>query len=112
MHAMLNQDSSKDYVIGIGVSHSVAEFSAHVLTGINKVSCPEEGLELLDEFVEVDARLLRTGKIHDLPADAGLAREELIWQPEIDFRRLLRMMVDGDLSAAGITKPHKVVAAV
>lgn len=112
MHAMLNQDSPKDYVIGTGASHSVAEFLAHVLTRTNKVSCTEEGLDRLDEYVEVDPRLLRTGEIHDLRADASLAQEELAWQPAIDFRGLVRMMVDAELSAAGIAKPGKAVVVV
>lgn len=110
MHAMLNQVSPKDYVVGTGISHSVAEFLAHTLTGINKVSCPEEGLECLDEYVEVDARLLRTGEIHDLRADASLAREQLGWRPEVDFKGLIRMMIEADLSVAGIAKPDKAVA--
>lgn len=110
MHAMLNQDSPKDYVVGTGISHSVAEFLAHVLAEINKVSSPEDAFDRLDEYVEVDPRLLRTGEIHDLRADASLAERELGWRPEVDFRRLVRMMVKADLAAAAGAVPEKTAA--
>lgn len=110
MHAMLNQDCPKDYVIGTGSSHSVAEFLAQVLTEINKVSSVEEGLERLYEYVAVDPKLLRTGEIHDLRANASLARKELGWRPEVDFKGLVRMMVEADLARAGTALPEETVA--
>lgn len=112
MHAMLNQKYPKDYVIGTGSSHSVSEFLANVLVEINHVSCPEEGLRRLSEYVEVDPRLLRTGEIHDLRADASLAQEELGWRSEVDFKGLVKMMVEADLAAVGIKSPDRLAATV
>ena len=110
MHAMLAQESPKDYVIGTGISYSVAEFLAHVLTEINKASSPEDGLDRLRDYVEVDPRLLRTGEIYDLRADASLAERELRWRPDVDFKGLVRMMAEADLAAAGIAMSEKTVA--
>jgi len=113
MHAMLQPPQPKDYVIGTGESHSVAEFVGQVLKelhGLNGAS-EREVASLIQEHVEVDPRLLRTGEIHDLRADASLARRELGWQPSLDFPGLVRMMLEADLTAAGVTAwNHKAVA--
>jgi GDPmannose 4,6-dehydratase len=50
----------------------------------------------------VDSRLVRHNEIHNLRADARLAREELGWTPAVDFGGLVRLMVESDL--AGITE--------
>ena len=52
--------------------------------------------EVVNEYVEVDPKLFRTGEIHDLRGDATLARQELNWTPEVDFPELVRRMVEGD----------------
>jgi len=44
----------------------------------------------------VDPKLFRTGEIHDLRGDSALARRSLGWHPEVDFKGLVRMMVESD----------------
>ncbi len=100
MHAMLQQPVPRDYVIGTGVSHSVAEFVAQVLTAMKGLIGTEDVPASIDDWVEVDSQLLRTGEIHDLRADASRARQELGWRPTVGFEDLVRMMVAGDLTAA------------
>ena len=51
----------------------------------------------MEQYVEVDSRLLRTNEIHDMKADARLARVELRWSPRVRFKELVRMMVESDL---------------
>ena len=53
----------------------------------------------MNEYVEVDPKLFRTGEIHDLRGDSSLARRELNWDPEVDFKGLVRMMVDSDTAS-------------
>jgi GDPmannose 4,6-dehydratase len=105
MHAMLQQPAPSDYVIATGISHSVAEFVATVLAELNGLARPEDAVRLIDDHVEVDPRLLRTGEIHDLRGDAARARATLGWQPAVDFRALVRMMVAADVAAAGGRPP-------
>ncbi len=50
----------------------------------------------MNEYVEVDPKLFRTGEIHDLRGDASLAQQVLNWKPEVDFGGLVRMMVESD----------------
>ena len=96
MHAMLQQESPIDYVIATGESHSVYEFVVEVLHCLDLVPAGANVADVVNEYVEVDPKLFRTGEIHDLRGDASLARRSLDWQPEVDFKGLVRMMVESD----------------
>lgn len=109
MHAMLQPPSPKDYVIGTGESHSVAEFVAEVLAVLHGDGYRNRP-DAVAEYVEVDQRFMRTGEIHNLRADAGCARKELGWRPEVDFPGLVKMMVEADLAAAGVARKETVKA--
>lgn len=108
MHAMLQQSVPRDYVIATGASHSVAEFLATVLAELNGIADPTDATRLIEDYVEVDPRLLRTGEIHDLRGDASRARRKLGWAPSVDFRGLVRMMLAADLAAVGGRLPAAV----
>ena len=114
MHAMLQQPEPKDYVIGTGESHSVAEFIAQVLAKLNGGNGNGDSAQI-EDYVEVDPRLFRTGEIHDLRADASVARRELRWKPRVDFEGLVRLMVHADVAAfvrhVRSTKPTTAAAA-
>jgi GDPmannose 4,6-dehydratase len=105
MHAMLQQPTPKDYIIGTGKSHSVAEFVTLVLAELHSRFYGRFADAKLEDFVEHDPRLLRTGEIHDLRADPSLSRTELNWKPEVDFASLVRLMVEADLKASGVLTP-------
>ncbi len=96
MHAMLQQPEAVDYVIATGQSHSVFEFVTEVLRVLDLIPAGADVAKVVHEYVEVDPKLFRTGEIHDLRGDAGLARQKLNWQPEVDFHGLVRMMVESD----------------
>jgi GDPmannose 4,6-dehydratase len=97
MHLMLQQPKPKDYLIGTGRSHSVADFVTQVVSELRRIVGDKRFEGPLEDFVEVDARLVRTNEIHDLCGDATLARKNLGWTPEVDFPGLVRMMVESDL---------------
>src|SRR5208283_5451898 len=99
MHAMLQQEKPNDYVIATGESHSVYEFVVEVLRCLDLIPAGANVADVVNEYVEVDPKLFRTGEIHDLRGDAGLARRALNWQPEVDFKGLVRMMVEADAIA-------------
>lgn len=113
MHAMLQQQKPADFVIATGQSHSVYEFVVEVLHCLDLVPTGADVAKVVDEYVEVDPKLFRTGEIHDLRGDAALARQVLNWSPEVDFKGLVRMMVESD---AGVTveagSPKKKFASV
>jgi GDPmannose 4,6-dehydratase len=88
MWAMLQQDRADDYVIATGVSHSVRE--------LIEIAFARVGLDW-QQHVRVDPALLRPAEVDHLLGDSSKARAELGWQPEVDFRQLVEMMVDADL---------------
>ncbi len=96
MHSMLQQEKPKDYVIATGLSHSVYEFVVEVLNCLQLIPQGNKVRDVVDEYVEVDPKLFRTGEIHDLRGDATLASRELNWHPVVDFKGLVRMMVESD----------------
>lgn len=94
MWLMLQQDDPDDYVIGTGEAHSVREFVEEAF-----------GYANLDwkEHVEVDPRYLRPTEVTVIIADARKAKERLGWEPRIKFVELVRVMVDADMEAEGLT---------
>jgi len=88
MWAMLQQDRPEDYVIATGVSHSVRE--------LIEIAFARVGLDW-QQHVRVDQALLRPAEVDHLLGDSSKARAELGWQPQVDFRQLVEMMVDADL---------------
>jgi GDPmannose 4,6-dehydratase len=87
MWMMLQQEQPDDYVIATGVSHSVRDL---VETAFSHV-----GLDWRDH-VRTDPSLIRPAEVDALIGDSAKARQNLGWSPEVDFRRLVTMMVDAD----------------
>ncbi len=91
MWLMLQRGVADDYVVATGESHSVEEFLDEAF------ACVELNWR---DFVKTDAKYLRPTEVHELRGDAGKARAELPWRPEVGFKKLVRMMVESDLLAA------------
>ncbi len=90
MWAMLQQDEPDDFVIASGETHSVQE--------LVQVAFDHVGLDW-NEYVHLDESLQRgKAELHDLVGDISKAREQLGWQPSVDFDELIRMMVDADVA--------------
>ena len=91
MWLMLQQDEPDDYVIATGECHSVREFL-------------EETFSQLDldwrDYVEIDPRYLRPTEVDHLQGDSTKARRKLGWKPKVDFRQLVKMMLQHDLDLA------------
>ncbi|MEC8192954.1 MAG: GDP-mannose 4,6-dehydratase [Myxococcota bacterium] len=88
MHAMLGQDTPRDFVIATGRDWSVRDFleRAFDVVGLNPAN-----------FVEHDPGLLRPAEIPVLRGDAALARKSLGWSPTVGFDELVERMVVADL---------------
>lgn len=90
MWLMLQQDAPDDYVVATGETHSVREFV-------------EEAFDYLDldwqKYVVQDPKFYRPAEVDLLVGDASKARRVLEWEPSVDFRQLVRLMVDADLRA-------------
>jgi GDPmannose 4,6-dehydratase len=93
MWLMLQQESPDDYVIATGETHSVKEFLDEVFL--------YAGLDV-EKHVEIDSRLFRPHEVPLLLGDPSKAKEKLLWEPQVKFKQLARMMYDEDLR--GLTK--------
>ncbi|MBN1595034.1 GDP-mannose 4,6-dehydratase [candidate division FCPU426 bacterium] len=88
MWLMLQQQRPADYVVATGVNHSVKD--------LLKTAFAHVGLEW-KQYVRVDPKLIRPAEVEHLLGDAGKARRELQWKPEVTFEQMIQMMVDHDL---------------
>jgi GDPmannose 4,6-dehydratase len=88
MWLMLQQDRPDDYVIATGQTHTVRDLVEEAF-----------GCAGLDwrKYVVQDPALVRPAEVDLLIGDAGKARKQLGWEPTVDFRGLIRRMVDADL---------------
>ena len=88
MWLMLQQGEPDDYVVATGETHSVQEFV-------------EEAVSYVDldwrEYVVQDPKFYRPAEVDLLVGDATKAGRKLGWEPTVDFRGLVRLMVDADL---------------
>ncbi len=88
MWLMLQQKIPEDYVIGTGQTHTVKEFMQEAFNYV--------GLDW-KKHVKIDKQFLRPAEVYHLEADASLARKKLGWTPKVDFKDLVKMMVDADV---------------
>ncbi|MCP4898611.1 MAG: GDP-mannose 4,6-dehydratase [bacterium] len=117
MWRMLQVDAAQDYVIGTGQSCSVGEFAEAAFRevgreidwegkGENRVGRDRANGDIL---VRIDRRYFRPAEVDMLLADPTKARQELDWQPKVDFAELVRMMVAHDLAVVRREGPESVI---
>ena len=87
MWMMLQQEKPDDYVVATGETHSVRELLELAF------SCVD--LDYRD-FVEFDTKYTRPSEVDVLLGDATKTRATLGWKPEVDFRGLVKMMIEHD----------------
>ena len=88
MWNMLQQESPDDFVIGTGETHSVREFCEEAFSHVD--------LDYKD-FVVQDQRFYRPAEVDLLVSNPGKARQVLGWEPRVNFKQLVKMMVDADM---------------
>jgi GDPmannose 4,6-dehydratase len=91
MWLMLQQEKPEDFVVAMGETHSVSEFLELAFASLD--------LDYRD-FVEFDPKYTRPSEVDVLLGDPTKARELLGWRPEVDFKGLVKMMVEHDLELA------------
>jgi GDPmannose 4,6-dehydratase len=92
MWLMLQHDEPTNFVIATGKTHSIRDFLDTAFGHVN-----------LDwkEYVKQDPRFLRPAEVDQLIGDSSKAKKDLGWQPTVDFKGLVTMMVDADLKLLG-----------
>ncbi|HLO16986.1 MAG TPA: GDP-mannose 4,6-dehydratase [Anaerolineales bacterium] len=88
MWRMLQQDMPGNYVVGMGETHSVREFC--------EIAFAHVGLDYNDYVVQ-DERFYRPAEVDQLISDPSKARAVLGWEPSVNFKDLVVMMVNADM---------------
>jgi len=87
MWLMLQQDGPDDYVVATGQSHSVKEWT-------------QAAFECLDmdweKYVKIDQKFIRPAEVDMLIGDSSKAQKILGWKPKVNFKELVRIMVEYD----------------
>lgn len=89
MYLMLQQKKPDDYVVGTGENHSVREFV--------ELAFGYAGIKDWKKYVVVDPRFKRPAEVPALCANPKKAFEKLGWRPKVNFKKLVKMMVEADL---------------
>lgn len=97
MYKILQHSEPDDFVLATGETHSVREFLEEAF---NYTSLGD-----WRKYVEIDPRYFRPAEVEVLIGDASKAKEKLGWQPKITFKELVRIMIDSDFRALGLTPP-------
>ena len=79
-----------DYVLATGETHSVQE--------LVELSFASVGIDDWERYVRQDPKFYRPAEVDLLIGDPTKAKEQLGWEPEVDFPTLIGMMVENDLA--------------
>ncbi len=89
MWRMLQQDQADDYVVATGETWSVKDFLVEAFG--------YAGLDW-EKYVVVDPKFFRPAEVDLLLGDPTKAKTKLGWKPAVDFKGLVKMMVDADMA--------------
>ncbi len=89
MHLMLQQETADDFLIATGSGATIQEMFEYC--------CELAGLSF-DEVYEQDPRFMRPSDVQFLKGDPTKAKEVLGWEPEYDWKSLLKEMYENDIA--------------
>jgi GDPmannose 4,6-dehydratase len=102
MWMMLQQEVPDDYVVATGETHSVREFC--------QMAFSLAGLDYRDHVV-TDEMLHRPAEVDLLIGNPAKANATLGWTTHTSFEMLVRLMVEADCHAAGVSLAGKTIGA-
>jgi GDPmannose 4,6-dehydratase len=102
MWMMLQQEVPDDYVVATGETHSVREFC--------QMAFSLAGLDYSD-YVVTDELLHRPAEVDLLIGNPAKASATLGWTTHTSFEMLVRLMVEADCHAAGVSLAGKTIGA-
>jgi GDPmannose 4,6-dehydratase len=90
MWMMLQRGAADDWVIATGETHSVREYL--------QLAFEASGLSgQVEDHVEIDESLYRPAEVFELRGDPSRANKILEWEPEVNFKQLVEIMVTSEL---------------
>ena len=89
MWRMLQQDKPGDYVLATGETHSIGEFL--------ELAFAEIGINDWRPYVKKNPKFMRPAEVDILLGNPAKAEKILGWKREVDFKALVKMMVQNDI---------------
>jgi len=89
MWLMLQQNQPEDFVLGSGETHSVQEM---IETAFEVVKLDWR------QYVKVDPAFVRSPEKFEMRADISKAKIKLGWAPKMEFKELVRIMVEAEMN--------------
>ncbi len=90
MWQILNYHKPDDFVIATGVKHTIRDFCEEAFAYV--------GLDY-KKYITTDPSFIRPSEIEYMIGNSAKAKKILGWQPKVDFKKLVHLMVDAELSA-------------
>jgi len=103
MWLMLQQDKPEDFVIATGKQYSVRDFIKEVAKNLEMEitwqGSKEHEVGFWNEkpIIKVNPKYYRPAEVETLLGDATKAKQQLNWQPKINFEELVAEMIQSDL---------------
>jgi len=91
MWKMMQHDTAEDWILATGVTKTVKEFAE---AAFNVVGLSWEN------YVDISEKYFRPNEVDYLVGDATKAKNELDWEPTVDFDELVKIMVEHDITEA------------
>ena len=91
MWKMMQHDTAEDWILATGVTKTVKEFAE---AAFNVVGLSWEN------YVDISEKYFRPNEVDYLVGDATKAKNELGWEPTVDFDELVKIMVEYDITEA------------
>ena len=113
MWMILNQKEPNDFVIATGETHTIREFveeafrySGYDIEWQGK-GVSEKGVDKKSgkTLIEIDEKYFRPSETEILLGDPGKAKKIMGWERKITFKDLVKIMIDSDMRAEGLTPP-------
>ncbi len=91
MWMMMQHDYPEDWVLATGVTKTVRDFAEEAFTHANLN---------WEDYVITSEKYFRPNEVDYLLGDSSKAREVLNWKPSVDFKGLVKIMVEHDINEA------------
>ena len=91
MWLMMQYDYPEDWVLATGVTKTVRDFAEEAFKYVNLN---------WEDYVITSEKYFRPNEVDYLLGDSSKAREVLKWKPSVDFKGLVKIMVEHDINEA------------
>jgi len=90
MYLMMQEDKPDNYIISTGINHSIEDFCKEAFNYV--------GIKDWKKYIKIDPRFKRPAELFSLKGKSNKAKSVLKWEPKVEFKELVKMMIDADIN--------------